>query len=222
MILPIEQKLKFGAQLKIAKLQDNCMEAVYTSNPLAVLHGGTGIWRCYGGNRFSDDIDLYLKTHSEIVEMRNSLVFALNRYGAVITKASVIKNSTIFTIRDASTEIKLEVGKNKRKIKAIQKNYEKTDGTHMSILTLSPENFMLEKMETYINRGYIRDLYDIYHLSSMVNVNAKLDKIVCRFLDGVKKPSGEVDLKSIVYSGAVPNFEGMVKALRGHFCEVHR
>jgi predicted nucleotidyltransferase component of viral defense system len=34
---------------------------MYEKFPNAVIHGRTAIWRCYGSNRFSEDVDVYLQ-----------------------------------------------------------------------------------------------------------------------------------------------------------------
>ncbi len=221
MDLPIEKKLVDNVQIEIARLQDNCIETIYSLDPSAVLHGGTAIWRCYGGNRFSDDIDLYLRNGKRIADVRKNLSFALNKYGVIIVKATVIGNSSVFTVRKDSTEVKIEITNNKKKTTAIEKNYERANGSYMSILTLSTEDFILEKMDAYYSRMYIRDMYDIYHLSNLIISNPRLSKRICRFLDNAKSPVDESSLKSIVYAGAAPSFESMVKSIRGHFCEVH-
>ena len=222
MELPIEKKLSDNVQIEMARLQDACMEAVYSLDQNAVLHGGTAIWRCYGGNRFSDDIDLYIRTDKEIAAIRNNLVFALNKYDITIAKTTTIERSSIFTIRKDAVQIKLEAGKNRNRLLPIEKNYEKANGTYMSILTLSPENFIFEKIEAYKSRRYVRDLYDIYHLANIARKGTRLSSAVCEFLDGAEKPVDESNLTSIVYSGATPSFEGMVNSIKGHFCEVHR
>jgi predicted nucleotidyltransferase component of viral defense system len=218
---PIEKKLSDEGQIGIAKLQDSCIEAIYSVDPSAVLHGGTAIWRCYSGNRFSDDIDIYLRTNKEINEIRNKLTFAMNRRDATITKSAVIGNYSIFTVEGGEAEIKLEMGKNMDGIRPVERNYEKVNGTYISILTLTPEDFIIEKVQTYKSRKYVRDLYDIYHLSASIPQTSQCAKVICSFLKAIQKPVDENALKSIVYAGAAPSFDGMVDAIRGRFCEVH-
>ena len=49
-----------GERLKIASLQDYIVELIYSKlEPSAILYGGTAIWRCYGGMRFSENLDIY-------------------------------------------------------------------------------------------------------------------------------------------------------------------
>ena len=46
----------------------------------------------------------------------------------------------------------------------------------MDVLTLSPENLILEKIGAYENRRFIRDIYDVYHLSNYVTEARKIRK----------------------------------------------
>ena len=58
---PIE-KFPSGQRLKIASLQDYIIDLIYDRiQPEALLYGGTAIWRCFGGMRFSEDIDIYME-----------------------------------------------------------------------------------------------------------------------------------------------------------------
>ncbi|MFH1246948.1 MAG: nucleotidyl transferase AbiEii/AbiGii toxin family protein, partial [Candidatus Micrarchaeota archaeon] len=59
MNFPLANKLKKRLHLETATLQDEVVDLIYSiSSP--VLHGGTAIWRCYAGNRFSEDLDFYM------------------------------------------------------------------------------------------------------------------------------------------------------------------
>ena len=50
-----------GDRLRLAELQYEVIDIIYNRvEPDATLYGGTAIWRCYGGNRFSEDIHIYL------------------------------------------------------------------------------------------------------------------------------------------------------------------
>ena len=70
-----------GDRLKIAQLQDYLVDIIYERiDPRAELHGWTAIWRCYGGNRFSEYIDIYMKREST-----EKLIRSLPRYGMRIT-----------------------------------------------------------------------------------------------------------------------------------------
>ena len=59
--LILEDRIKKRKQLEMAKIQDVLVDFIVSLPIPAVLHGGTAIWRVYGGRRFSEDIDLYMK-----------------------------------------------------------------------------------------------------------------------------------------------------------------
>jgi len=52
--IPLHLKLKRKSHKDIARLQDIVIDVLYKIFPNAILHGGTAIWRCYNGNRFSE------------------------------------------------------------------------------------------------------------------------------------------------------------------------
>lgn len=219
MDVPIERRLSNEVQARMARLQDLAIDALYSVDEKIVLHGGTAIWRCYSGNRFSDDLDLYVKTKGEISSIRNDMPFALKRYGIEVPKASAIGNSTVMNIRDSGAEVRLEIGVAPSALRPVEMSFERSNGMRTSILTLSPEDLIAEKIVTYSSRRYARDLYDIYHLSPLSSVRA-VQKIVCAFIDDIKPPVDEGSLESIVYSGAAPSFGGMVDSIRVRFCEI--
>ena len=98
-----------------------------------VLHGGTAIWRCYAGNRFSDDLDLYVKSDNEVSGIRNDVSFVLKRYGINIENVAAIGKSTIITVSDSGTKIKLEIGKAGTAINPVERIYEHSNGTRINI-----------------------------------------------------------------------------------------
>jgi predicted nucleotidyltransferase component of viral defense system len=222
MELPIEKKLDDQARVDRARLQDDVVESLYNVNPTTVLHGGTAIWRCYGGNRFSDDIGLYLLTDRESERVREGLVWAIRKFGIDIDKSRAIRDTTVVTVKRGTASVRIEMARNKTRIRPVDRNFERVNGTYLNILTLSPEDFIVEKIATYSNRRYVRDLYDIYHLSNMVENGKSINRKMCNFLRGIEKPADEGVLKSIVYAGAVPSFQGMVSQIKRRFCEVHR
>jgi hypothetical protein len=55
--IPLALKLKKRTHRTVAYAQDLIVPQIYVSFPFSVVHEGTAIWRCYGGNRFSEDKD---------------------------------------------------------------------------------------------------------------------------------------------------------------------
>ncbi|MDG7039172.1 MAG: nucleotidyl transferase AbiEii/AbiGii toxin family protein [Nitrososphaerota archaeon] len=57
--MDLYKKMRKRTQTELAYAQDIVVEKIYDYLPEVVLHGGTLIWRCYAGNRFSEDLDFY-------------------------------------------------------------------------------------------------------------------------------------------------------------------
>jgi predicted nucleotidyltransferase component of viral defense system len=68
--VPLAGRLKRRNHRSVALAQDIIVTQAYDSFPGCVLHGGTAIWRCYGGGRFSEDVDAYLPAFSDFAARR--------------------------------------------------------------------------------------------------------------------------------------------------------
>ena len=106
MELPIIYKLKRESQKELAELQDEAIEVVYELLDSAVIHGGTAIWRCYDGKRFSEDIDLYAQ-YTEDFETK--IEKALKRRGLSLMKFRQTENTLFSEISNGVTPMKLEI-----------------------------------------------------------------------------------------------------------------
>ncbi|MGB9719195.1 MAG: nucleotidyl transferase AbiEii/AbiGii toxin family protein [Candidatus Anstonellales archaeon] len=210
MRLPLSKMLKKRMHVDIATLQDEVVDIVYLLLPRAVLHGGTAIWRCYGGNRFSEDLDFYASPGNGFEKIFERIV---KERGLVLNKYKKTENTFFAKLSDGNVEIRVEIAL--RDVRSpVVRLYEKTNGSQISVFTLSPEDIILEKMSAYSSRKLARDIYDIYHLSSYVTDEKKLMKEMRDFLSKIKPPLDEKNLKMLVYSGAVPSFKQMVEALK--------
>jgi predicted nucleotidyltransferase component of viral defense system len=207
MDLPIIYKLKRSAQRELAGLQDEVIEVVYELLEDAVMHGGTAIWRCYGGKRFSEDIDLYAVFPEYF---KTALDKALKRRGLILTKFRHTGNALFSEVYNGVSAMKLEI--TRKRVKGTLTPYLKANGNSLDILALKPEELILEKLAAYKNRRKIRDIYDVYFLSRLVN-DAKVKKTVKESLEKIETPVDEADLKAIVYEGKVPTFEEMLEKL---------
>lgn len=214
MIIPLEKRLRKRMHVEIALLQDETAEILYGIENNLVLHGGTAIWRCYGGNRFSEDLDFYCKDVGKIEEQ---LKTKLEERGLTVPKFKKTGNLIFCKVSNGGAEICIEINHSAKKTGAIVRPYEKTDGSFMDVLTLPPEDLVLEKIGAYSGRRFIRDIYDIHHLSNYLTDEIKVRPKIVEFLDSLKPPVDEENLKAIVYSGKIPSFEQIVEALRGRF-----
>ncbi len=113
--------------------------------------------------------------------------------------------------------LKVDINYKVGKINPVAKRFEKVDGTYTDILTLAPENLILEKINAYNDRRFIRDIYDIYILSNYVQNKDEIKRDVTVFVSGLKPPINEEDLKALIYEGTVPSFKSMTEHIKGVF-----
>ncbi len=205
MRLPISKMLKKRGQIDVARLQDEVVQMVYSLDIDAVLHGGTAIWRCYAGYRFSEDLDFY---SSSLFSLKADFKKMSISHGLSVPKFKSTGNVLFSSISDGRTNANLEVNLRK-KVHSIVLPYINADGTSFQIRTLSAENLILEKIEAYCERRFIRDFYDIYHLLPFVEDKTPIREEVALLLTGTDSPVDEGVLKTIIYTGVTPSFDRM-------------
>jgi len=72
----------------------------------------------------------------------------------------------------------------------------------------------LEKIETYLNRKKIRDLYDIYFLLNYVENRGAVEKELRNFVNRYSPPVDEANLVNIVIVGAVPTADELLGEIK--------
>ena len=202
--IPLQAKLKRETHRKIAYAQDLIVKEVYSVFDKAVLHGGTAIWRCYDGKRFSEDLDFYLPKDKNKIEL---LFENLAKSGFDIKKRKVSENSIYSELEFDRTSVRLEA--TFQKISGIICDYEMSDGNIVSIHSLSPESFIVEKSNTYLKRFKVRDLWDVFFLLKRVDDVSSINEIGV-LIKGYKKPIDEMDLKVILLEGIIPSANEMI------------
>jgi predicted nucleotidyltransferase component of viral defense system len=210
-ILPIEKKLRKKIHKQVALAQDILILEVYNIFPKAIIHGDTAIWRCYGSNRFSEDVDFYFPL--EVKERLQVLTENLKKRGFIIEKFKRTNNTIFAKFSYLNTSIRLEAVFKKIK-NYVTKNFEMSDGTFILVNTLSPEEMILEKISAYKKRKKVRDLYDIFFLLKFVENKEKIKEALKDFLEKFEKPEDEKELKVLIISGSIPNVESMVEVMR--------
>jgi len=208
-ILPINKKLKKRMHRLIALAQDILVIELYDKFPSTIIHGGTAIWRCYGSNRFSEDVDVYfplalkkknfkrflddLKSKGFVVEKfgrTNNSIFAKFSYlNAIVSFEAVFKNIRNFLVRP----------------------FEMSDGSSILVNTLTPEDIIKEKVSVYLERRRIRDLYDIFFLLKFVEKRENVKEVLTKLINNFKRPLDEKELKVLIISGSVPSVENMLR-----------
>lgn len=217
MKLSIIKLLKKREYQDLSTFQDTVVETLYQIDSGIVLHGGTAIWRCFSGSRFSNDIDAYISSKDELENLKAGISSAASDHGVKVEKIKDTGNLIFMAFSSGDTYLKVEMNYVKGHVSAIPTRFEKVDGTYTEILTLSPEDLILEKIDAYSDRRFIRDIYDMYILSDYVTDPAKIKKAVVAFTDKIEKPLNEKDLKALIYTGPIPSFNNMVEHIRRRF-----
>jgi len=202
-------KIRRARHKEIAMVQDIAVETFYSVFPRGILHGGTAIWRCYFGNRFSEDIDVYVERNLKKIDR---FFEALEKRGFVVIKKRVKENALYSKLKFGEAEIRFEAVF--KGAKRVLREYETYEGNLLSVYTLDPETMIDEKVDAYLKRQKIRDLYDIFFLLRFAkktkNVQAKISKLIKNF----KQPVDEKELKALVLFGAIPSKEDMLEYIR--------
>jgi predicted nucleotidyltransferase component of viral defense system len=209
---PIERMLNNGAQIAIARLEDSVVKAIYELDSGVVMHGGTAIWRCYGGYRFSSDVDIYLKD-TQVKKFNSELTWKLSKYQLRHDPPS--HDGRRIRVFNDNADTKIEAMKPPLGLKSTSVLYEMANSTKISIRTLDLDDFIKEKMNTYWKRFYARDFFDVYQLVINHTVGQDVKKEVLKFIETAPKPKDQNVLKDIVYVGPAPSFDEMVSAIRG-------
>ena len=209
-MIPWILKLKKMSHKEIAKAQDVIVEELYKMFNNAVLHGGTAIWRCYRGNRFSEDIDAYIPKDKEQI----SIFFKnLEKRGLTVEKMKITDNSVYSNMKFNRIYVRFEA--TFQKINGSLKEYETNDGNFITIYTLTPEELIKEKVPTYLKRLKIRDLYDIFFLLRYINDKKQVTDALKSLVMSFKPPVDKEDLKVIILEGIVPTTEKMLEYISG-------
>ena len=210
--LPLSKKIRRKKHIDIALAQDDLVRALYYYFPKAIIHGGTAIWRCFSGNRFSEDIDVYLskKDISKLEAFKKALV----EFGFETKKFKKTNNAFFFTLKhDNGAVVKFE-GVIKEIKNPVTEGYELIDGNFMVVKTLSLEDFLSEKIDAYLNRYKVRDLYDVFFLLQKVSPQKSLKKKIKNFLDRYREPIDKKNLPSLIIVGTVPRVDDMLKTIQ--------
>jgi len=198
-MMPLVLKLRKAQHQEIAKAQDMIIEQLYRYFDKAVLHGGTAIWRCYQGNRFSEDIDVYIAKDDKKI----SLFFGiLQKKGFRIERKKISKNSTYSSLKFNRINVRFEALF--RKAAGSLKEYETSDSNFITVYTLTPEELIKEKANAYLNRQKVRDLYDIFFLLRHVKKREEVIRHLQKLITGFKEPVDSEELKVLIIEGLVP------------------
>jgi len=208
-MIPLILKIKRAQHKEIANAQDLIVEELYTVFNDAVIHGGTAIWRCYKGNRFSEDIDVYIPRD---IKRLDALFQKLEKRGFSIEKKKIGENSLFSNLKINRIFVRFEALF--RNADGILKEYETSDGNLLTVYTLPPEELIREKASAYLKRLKIRDLYDIFFLLRHVTDKKAIKKELNMLINGFRMPVDEKDLRILLLEGLVPETKKMMEYIK--------
>ncbi len=204
--LPLAAKLRRAVHREVAEAQDLVVMATYDTFPQSVLHGGTAIWRCYGGNRFSEDVDFYLPPSARR-EAKN-LSSRLKRSGLDERKFRATPTSLFAEYAFGGSAVRFEAVFKSPEGPTVRP-YEMLDGAFAAVRTLSPEALIREKALAYLGRRKARDLYDIYILTHAAAPDRAARDAAASVLSRFAPPVDHGVLKTLIFLGSVPSVEEM-------------
>lgn len=203
-----------------------------------VFKGGTALAKCYGLDRFSEDLDFTSEKDFDFKSIeeglkRFKLEFTVEKSFFERSKSYIIringplfngnKNSTCKLILDFSLREKTII---KPIIKTIGRFLEEIPS--FDVYVMSQEEIFAEKIRTILTRNKARDVYDLYfliHQNIPFNkklVNEKLSYYNTSFKkkDFIKAIADKKNIWNTELSGIVnttPNFEIVLKAIKKIF-----
>lgn len=207
--IPLNLKLKKRFHKEIAYAQDVLVGELYNFFPHAIIHGGTAIWRCYNGNRFSEDLDVYIMKDNKKI---NDFFDSLESKGFKIIKKKIKENSIYSEIMIGNTAVRFEATFQSKK--PLFKKYETSESFFINVYTLPPEELVMEKVNAYLKRKKIRDLYDILFLLNYAKREKDVRNHLNLLIKNFEKPVDPENLAAIIISGAVPNFNQLLEAIK--------
>ena len=194
---------------EVAEVQDIIMVSLAEKG--VVLHGGTAIWRVYGGKRFSYDIDLYHQSPQEVSrELRRIDELTLEKER--VTSSGVLYSR----LRRGRVAVEVDVSPFYREVETVEGRYPMVDGSTLVVLTLTPEDLLREKAEAYLRRRRAKDLYDVYYLLGLVEPG-RVANSLRRLTEVLKAPPSDMgELKELILVGLAPSFNTMRREVLKH------
>ena len=131
-----------------------------------IFCGGTMLRLCHGLNRYSVDLDFWLATKIDARRLFNVLKDAL-RHEYTLTDATNKRRTILFEVKSHRypRRLKIEIRKESKKLgieRAIA--YSRYSNTQVILSTASLKEMMDSKIEAFLSRKEIRDVFDIEFL----------------------------------------------------------
>lgn len=131
-----------------------------------IFGGGTMLRLCFGLNRFSVDLDFWMAGETDEGVLFKEMKECLEK-DYVIRDAADKFHTLLFEIKskDYPRSLKIEIRKKPKRIKTEQAiAYCPYANTQVVLTVISPSDMMQAKIEAFLERGEIRDIFDMEFL----------------------------------------------------------
>lgn len=168
-----------------------------------IFTGGTMLRICYGLNRFSVDLDFWIYKEIDIKKYFISLKEFLSQYYSIRDAENKVY-TLLFEIRskDYPRSLKTEIRKKDEKVKTeLSIAYSKYSETQVLVKTLSLSEVMKSKVEAFLSRKEIRDVFDIeFLLRRGIELRAKKEELreLFKGINSLGKKEYSIKLGSIL------------------------
>jgi len=207
---------------KKAVLEDMLVGMLYRYGGGFTFHGGTCVWRCCKGNRFSRDVDFYYDlAGADRSDFTKELVKYIKDSGiAVKEKGYSNTTDTLSIVVETNTKCKLDI--NFRYKKGSPIDYNMVDGSLMKVIGLTAAELLDEKIGVQMEKcakgtSEIQDLYDIWILKDRVTMTAELGRRLSLAVDATRasSPANAGSLDSLILSGVAPTVDQILDDIKG-------
>lgn len=150
--------------------------------------GGTMLRLCFGLNRFSVDLDFWLAKRTNTTLLYKKIYESLAEFYKIRDSANKF-HTILFEIKspDYPRALKIEIRKIVKKIKsAIAIAYSKYAEKQVLLKVVSPEEMMKAKIEAFLERKEIRDVFDIEFLLKMGTELPKQKRTLRKLLEEIE------------------------------------
>lgn len=165
--------------------------------------GGTMLRLCHNLNRYSTDLDFWLKPEINVDKLFNNLLSSLSNKYEIIDSANK-KFTILFQIRSrvSKRSLKIEIRKNQKNFEWERKiAFSKYSTKQVQVLGLTLKQMMNNKIEALLSRKIIRDCFDIDFLFKrgipLPNDNETLNKML-KIIDSFGDKDFKVTLGSLL------------------------
>ncbi|KXB07957.1 hypothetical protein AKJ56_02085 [candidate division MSBL1 archaeon SCGC-AAA382N08] len=218
-----QRRLKLIEQIWLDYLQDHVLALLYRDPSDLIFRGGTCIWKVYGGERFSEDLDFASEGISS--DLAEYLSEELNLLGFTVYVDKKRETESMYRLHlevdrpdtGSTTPLSIEILKSSvsmEKITDQEIHSPYPDVPRIDARTLTQEALLLEKVSAVYNRNRPRDVHDVYRLLKN-GASVELEEVKDRWKDFTiekfemsldKKKDGWESLRALII-GTIPEFK---------------